>query len=90
MSIYDPLKQRLASEVGDSIVVTFAEIETILVRTLPRSAYEYPAWWANEESDETSPVQCLAWLSAGFRATPDLSRRTVKFERYANAPSPPH
>ncbi len=46
-----------------SVTLTFGEIEQILEKQLPRSAFEYRAWWANQED---SP-QAVAWLSQSWK-----------------------
>ena len=81
MSAYDPLKQKLDAETSDKLALSFAEIEVILGRALPESAYKYQAWWSNEQTEDTRHVQCRSWLSAGFQVNADLARRTVEFRR---------
>jgi hypothetical protein len=67
----------------------FAAIEKILGFRLPRSAYEYEAWWSN---NDTGHSHARAWLSAGWRTEDvDLAGRTVTFTRAevpARAPQP--
>jgi hypothetical protein len=64
---YAPLRQwLLAQPPGTSQVeLTFAQIERIIDAGLPKSAYTYPAWWANE----TKPTHfhARAWLEIGWR-----------------------
>jgi predicted transcriptional regulator len=62
------------------IQLTFVEIESILGDTLPNSAREQNAWWAN---DSTSPGRhSLAWLRAGWRVDDfDLDSEVVIFQR---------
>ena len=67
---YAPLANLLRSMVvGDEgsspFPMTFREIEAILKKDLPRSAYEYRAWWSN---DPMKP-QAAAWLDEGWRTT---------------------
>jgi len=46
MGLYDSLNHYL-SESGQEIVqMPFSEIEKLLGRVLPQSAYTYNAWWA--------------------------------------------
>lgn len=45
MSVYDPLRRKLESMRVQSVRLTFSEIEDILGRPLPRSAYRFSAWW---------------------------------------------
>lgn len=67
---YAPLANLLRSmtlgdEVSSPFSMTFREIEAILKKVLPRSAYEYRAWWSN---DPMKP-QAAAWLDEGWRTT---------------------
>ncbi len=67
---YAPLAYLLRTMgVGDqassSFPMTFREIEAIVKKDLPRSAYEYRAWWSN---DPMKP-QAAAWLNEGWRTT---------------------
>lgn len=57
---------------------TFQDIERILGKGLPRSAYEYRAWWSN---DPTKP-QSAAWLDEGWRTMSlSMSERRLTFVR---------
>ena len=47
MSIYDPLRDYLKSQKFRELELTFAQIEQIIGRSLPRSA-DRPQWWANQ------------------------------------------
>lgn len=79
MSKYDPLRELLAQEPGESIRLSFDEIEEIISASLPESARRYPAWWAN---DATAGRQAHAWLSAGWKtAQVDLAGKRVTFMR---------
>jgi hypothetical protein len=60
--------------------MTYDEIETLLGRKLPNTAYgnSWRQWWANTETHS----QALAWLRAGWRVTrPDLVNKRVEFRR---------
>ncbi|MCP3867758.1 MAG: GIY-YIG nuclease family protein [Gammaproteobacteria bacterium] len=46
--------------------LSFMELERVLGVSLPKSAFRYPAWWANQR-DTSTRSQAKAWLSAGFR-----------------------
>lgn len=50
MSVYDPLSRELGRTRAQTIRLTFSEIEEILGRSLPPSAYKFSAWWGNESS----------------------------------------
>jgi hypothetical protein len=80
MSRYEPLAQFLAAKKADMWEASFEEIETRLGSALPKSAYKYPAWWANQTGPGHS--QTRGWRSVGWRTCDlDLERRRVRFER---------
>ena len=81
MSIYDPLRRELESTRERTIRLTFSEIEDILGRPLPVSAYKFSAWWGNESSRKARHTQAMAWLHAGFAARVSLKQRAVEFQR---------
>ena len=62
---YDPLKNHLAKLTRNQWVATFTEIEKVLGFPLPRSAREYPAWWANQSYG----TQTNAWVGVGWKTT---------------------
>jgi hypothetical protein len=83
MSRYQPLADFLAAKKTDQWNATFSDIEARLGFTLPKSAYTYPAWWANQVGSGHS--QTRGWRSVGWRTTAlDLERRCVRFEREQN------
>lgn len=80
MSVYEPLTRFLKSYPGSVWNASFAEIERITHRSLPKSAYDHRPWWANQKGGNHS--QSKAWQDAGFETSEvNLSRRTVRFER---------
>ncbi len=80
MGIYDPLTRYLKDLGEDSWNANFAEIERIIRRSLPNSAYEHRPWWGNQRSGNHS--QSKAWQEAGWETREvDLAHRTVRFER---------
>lgn len=80
MSRYQPLADFLAAKKTDEWNATFSDIEARLGFPLPKSAYTYPAWWANQVGSGHS--QTRGWRSVGWRtAALDLERRRVRFER---------
>lgn len=60
-SKYYPLQKYLQDSTKTKEVLKYSEIENILGFELPRSAYEYGAWWANG-----SHSHAKAWLNAGW------------------------
>jgi hypothetical protein len=82
---YEPLKAYLSSMSEPVVVMTYDEIEKLLGRKLPNTAYgdSWRQWWANTETHS----QALAWLRAGWRVTrPDLTNKRVKFHRQMASP----
>lgn len=79
MGKYEPLPQFLAKRESSRIRLDFKAIEKILGFKLPKSAYEYEAWWSN---NETGHSHARAWLAAGWRtADVDVAAREVTFVR---------
>lgn len=79
MSQYQPLADYLLALDASTWDASFADIEAILGRPLPNSAYQYNAWWANQSGGHS---QTTGWRDAGWRtARLDLSRKRVSFER---------
>src|SRR5215210_812231 len=77
---YEPLNTYLLSISEPVVVITYDEIEKLLGRKLPNTAYgaSWRQWWANTETHS----QALAWLRAGWRVTrPDLANKRVEFRR---------
>jgi hypothetical protein len=73
---YDPLRDRLVGLSGP-IELTFEEVAD-LVGGLPRSAYRYPQWWADEQRG--GHVQARARTAIGKHvASVDLAQRRVVF-----------
>ena len=65
-----------------SVHLRFAEIEEIIQAKLPKSASEYPEWWANQSYGS----QSQSWQSAGFVVESiDVIRGLVTFRRGASA-----
>jgi hypothetical protein len=76
MSIkYQKLTLHLLNLEGDVWEASFEEIEEILGIPLPESAYQYPAWWANQ-----GRAQSLAWEGAAWKTKRvDLKNGKVTF-----------
>lgn len=87
MSIYDPLTRHLRHLPGDVWHASFAEVERIINRNLPKSAYQYRPWWANQKDGNHS--QSKAWQDAGWETGEvNLGHKTVRFERKTRARQP--
>lgn len=77
---YAPLARYLTNtpEKILSVGLTFDQIEIILTKGLPRSAFQYRAWWSN---DPTKP-QSAAWLDEGWRTSAvNMTERRLNFVR---------
>jgi len=64
---YEALEDYLAGKSVSvcDITVSFRQIENIIGNKLPKSAYTYTAWWANQTDKKNRP-QAKAWLDANF------------------------
>jgi hypothetical protein len=76
---YQSLCTYLEHRYASNVVLTFEQIEALLGAALPEPAYTERDWWTGG----TAPLQphSAAWTGAGRTATPNLSARTVTFER---------
>lgn len=79
MSVYDRLRDKLITNTSASIKMSFAEIEILIGRSLPKSAYDYDAWWANEDPATTAHSHSRAWTTAGYAAEVQRTQRMVTF-----------
>jgi hypothetical protein len=77
-SKYDALAEYLSKIPGDSIKMTFDEIESI-VGELPKAARTYRAWWSNNTSFTHARN---GWLAAGWKtALVGMDGRRLTFIR---------
>jgi CBS domain-containing protein len=75
---YAPLAAHLKAQKVAVTSLTFQQIERILGKELPSSAFEYRAWWAN---DPAKP-QSAAWLDEGWRTVAvNMNERRLTFVR---------
>lgn len=83
MTVYAPLQSYLSRRTETSVVMTYAEIESLLGRKLPPTAYgdHRRQWWANTATHS----QALAWLRANRKTKLDVVGDRVTFIR-ADAP----
>jgi hypothetical protein len=75
VSLYTYLEHRYAS----MVVLTFEQMEALLGFALPASACTDRDWWTGAAVH--THHHSAAWMGAGRTATPNLSARTVTFER---------
>ncbi len=79
MGKYTPLEEFLKRQSGDSVVLTFDEIEKIIGKPLPDSARRHFQNW-----DYRPPGISLsnAWHNAGFQVVMvDMENETVRLKR---------
>ena len=74
-SLYTYLEHRYAS----TVVLTFEQMEALLGFALPEAAATERDWWTGAAS--RTGWHSDAWTLAKRTATPNLSARTVAFER---------
>jgi len=84
---YQPLHKYLRDRYADSVVLTFSQIEDLLGTTLPDAARRIQAWWTDADVDGSPSPQSHTWIQAGRTALPNLSARTVRFERLSTRPA---
>ncbi len=79
MSRYLQLADFLKSQKGESVVLSFGEVELLLGSPLPASARKLRTWWTN---DATHAQAKYGWLHAGWMVdSVDLKAGAVKFRR---------
>jgi len=83
MSIkYQELTHHLVNLEDDVWEASFDEIQKILGVPLPESAFQYPAWWANQ-----GRAQSLAWEGAAWKTKRvDLKNGKVTFAYVGDQP----
>jgi hypothetical protein len=83
MAIYEPLGRHLKKNAAIRVPMTFKEVEAVIGRKLPTSAYRHRPWWANEARGHS---HAKAWLLAGYVTEQvDMSGKKLVFVR-AEAP----
>jgi DNA-binding transcriptional regulator YiaG len=80
-SKYYPLYDHLQRCGEEETALTFADIETMLGSSLPRSARQRKNWWSNR--DTANALQAGGWVNAGYHvAAVDLEQETVQFRKF--------
>jgi hypothetical protein len=80
---YDPLHDYLSRATSERVRFSFAAIEKMLQESLPKSAYSYREWWANQSNMANRP-QAAAWLESGWKVDSVLQNKVrawVEFVR---------
>ena len=86
MGKYQPLADFLKEFRGEEWNATFSDVERVLGFSLPPSAREHRAWWANQFKGHHS--QAKGWIEAGWVTREiDQRRGRVRFERQRRATS---
>lgn len=78
ISKYHDLYVFLESMSDETVTLTFSKIESLISKTLPKSAYQYPAWWANGEKSHS---HANAWQDAGYKVDEIKFGEYVVFKR---------
>lgn len=83
MATYDALGHFLKKNGARHIPMTFREVESVIGRKLPPSAYRHRPWWANEERGHS---HAKAWLGAGYQTEQvDMAAKKLIFKRASNS-----
>lgn len=83
MGKYDPLHSFLQAAPPhlEELTLSFAQIEQILSKSLPASAFQHQAWWSNPSTSTQHP-HAQSWLAAGWRvAGLNQQEAWVRFQR---------
>ena len=77
LQFFEYLENRYAS----TVVLTFAQIESLLGSELPAAALINDEWWTGPEVDVGQPKCSDCWLLARRSAVPNLTAKIVRFAR---------
>ena len=81
MSSYQPLAQYLKENGSNRVPMSFKDVESVIGRKLPPSAYRHRPWWANEARGHS---HAKAWLDAGYETEQvDMASQKLVFRRLA-------
>jgi hypothetical protein len=78
---YLSLHRYLHDRYANTVVLTFAQIESLLGFTLPDLARQREDWWTNPDPDLSRPGYADSWILAGRTARPNLPALIVVFDR---------
>ncbi|SDH03627.1 DUF7662 domain-containing protein [Desulfosporosinus hippei] len=76
MDKYRPLQQFLEKCKGQTVTLTYEQMEGIIGGKLPMSAHKYPAWWANG-----GHYYADSWLEVGWRVDEVRFSESVTFKK---------
>jgi hypothetical protein len=71
----------LENRYANTVVLTFAQIESLLGSDLPDEARLNNEWWTEAVVDVGQPQCSDCWLLARRSAVPNLTARVVRFAR---------
>lgn len=80
MSDYDPLRDYLARQTRDELVLSFEDIEDMLGFALPRAS-QRASWWEKERNPENARPQRDAIRDGGYEATRLADGSGVRFRK---------
>jgi len=80
---YRLLYEYLQNRYADTVVLTFAQIESLLGFPLPDQARLDRQWWTNAAVTASGPDYSDSWILARRVATPNLLAQIVMFVRAA-------
>lgn len=83
MSKYRPLANFLRRQKTGTVTLTFAEIERIVGRLLPKAS-NASGWWQADAASRQPQKRIFA--EAGIRAVPDMRHERVVFSRDHRVP----
>jgi hypothetical protein len=82
VSKYTAIRDFLACSGRETVTVSFDELGAMVSGGLPRSAFEYDAWWRDASLDSSHVQSVSGWLAAGYRVeSVNLASKRVTFRR---------
>ena len=78
MRVYDPLMKYLDECGLQTVTLTYPEIEKIIDRELPATAYKKREWWSNNDQTHS---QSAAWSDVGYKNCSIILGESVTFEK---------
>jgi hypothetical protein len=87
MGMYEPISVYLRRSKGKTVHLTFGQVEKIISRPLPSSAYRYREWWSN---NPTGHSHARSWTEVGWRTqNVNLEKRELVFLKESETPGSP-
>jgi len=83
-SKYYPLYLYFKRSDEDVVILTIADVQSIIGGGLPASARSQRAWWSNRK---TAVAQSAAWVEAGYRVDKlELEKNLITFRKIGSVP----